>query len=59
MRVALYARISTADKEQNPETQLIPLREFVIAQRWTLAGEFVDCAPARQIYGLARHGVSC
>ncbi len=29
MRVALYARINTADKEQNPETQLIPLREFV------------------------------
>ncbi len=49
MRVALYARISTADKEQNPETQLIPLREFVTAQKWTVAGEFVDRAPATDL----------
>jgi DNA invertase Pin-like site-specific DNA recombinase len=46
MWVALYARVSTADKEQNPETQLVPLREFVTAQGWTVAGEFVDRAPA-------------
>jgi DNA invertase Pin-like site-specific DNA recombinase len=49
MRVALYARVSTADKEQNPETQLVPLREFVTAQRWTVAGEFVDRAPATDL----------
>ena len=49
MRVALYARISTADKEQNPETQLDPLREFVTAQRWTVTGEFVDRAPATDL----------
>jgi len=49
MRVALYARVSTADKEQNPETQLVPLREFVAAQRWTVAGEFVDRAPATDL----------
>ncbi len=49
MHVALYARISTADKEQDPETQLIPLREFVTAQRWTVAGEFVDRAPATDL----------
>src|SRR5574337_1815158 len=48
-RVALYARISTADKEQNPETQLIPLREFVTAQRGTVAGEFVDRSPATDL----------
>ena len=30
-RVAIYARVSTADKDQNPETQLLPLREY--AQR--------------------------
>jgi DNA invertase Pin-like site-specific DNA recombinase len=48
MRVALYARISTADKEQNPETQLIPMREFT-AQRGTIVREFVDRAPATDL----------
>jgi DNA invertase Pin-like site-specific DNA recombinase len=28
MRVAIYARVSTSDRDQDPETQLIPLREF-------------------------------
>jgi len=51
MRAALYARVSTADKEQNPETQLLPLREFVVAQGWTLAGEFVDHASASDLRG--------
>ena len=45
-RVGLYARVSTADKDQNPETQLLPLREFVAAQGWTVAGEYVDHASA-------------
>jgi DNA invertase Pin-like site-specific DNA recombinase len=49
MRVALYARISTIDKEQNLETQLIPLRDFVTTQGWTIAGEFVDRAPATDL----------
>jgi DNA invertase Pin-like site-specific DNA recombinase len=26
MRVALYARVSTSDKDQNPENQLVLLR---------------------------------
>ena len=51
MRVALYARVSTADKEQNPDTQLLPLREFVTAQGWTPAGEYVDHAPANDLRG--------
>ena len=29
IRVALPARVSTSDRDQNPETQLMPLREFV------------------------------
>ena len=29
MRMALYARVSTRDKDQNPETQLLRLRQFV------------------------------
>ncbi len=49
MRVAIYARISTADKDQNPDTQLLSLREFAAAQGWTVAGEFTDCAPATDL----------
>lgn len=41
-RVALYARVSTADKGQNPEVQLTPLREFCKARGWSCVGEFVD-----------------
>jgi DNA invertase Pin-like site-specific DNA recombinase len=46
MRVRLYARVSTQDKDQNPETQLLPLREFCRAQGWEVPGEYVDHAPA-------------
>ena len=49
MRAAIYARVSTADKDQNPETQLLPLREFSAAQGWTVAGEFADRAPATDL----------
>ncbi len=49
LRVAIYARVSTTDKDQNPETQLLPLREFAAAQRWTVAGEFTDRAPATDL----------
>lgn len=46
MRVAIYARVSTADKDQDPETQLIPLREFCQAQGWDVVNEYVDQASA-------------
>ncbi len=49
MRVAIYARVSTDDKGQTPETQLIPLREFVAANGWTIAGEFVDTVSAADL----------
>jgi DNA invertase Pin-like site-specific DNA recombinase len=49
MRAALYSRVSTTDKDQDPETQLLPMREFVAAQGWTVAGEFVDRAPATDL----------
>jgi len=49
VRVAIYARVSTSDKDQNPETQLLPLREFAAAQGWTVAGEFTDHAPATDL----------
>ena len=49
MRVALYARVSTSDKEQDPETQLIPMREFVQDQVWESCGPYVDYAPATDL----------
>jgi DNA invertase Pin-like site-specific DNA recombinase len=52
-RVGIYARVSTADKDQDPDTQLLPLHEFAGAQGWTTAGEFVDHASATDIRGRA------
>ena len=49
MKVALYARVSTSDKDQNPETQLIPLQDFCSAQGWELFREYVDRAPANDL----------
>ena len=46
MRVAIYARVSTSDKDQEPETQLMPLRDFCEAQDWDVYGEYVDRASA-------------
>ena len=46
MRVAVYARVSTSDKEQNPYTQLLPLRDFCIAQGYEVHDEYIDHAPA-------------
>lgn len=54
MRVGIYARVSTADKDQNPETQLLPLREFCNAQSWGSAGEYVDTASATDLRGRVR-----
>lgn len=52
MRVAVYARVSTNDKEQNPETQLRPLREHVAGlDGITTLGEFVDTASADDLRG--------
>src|SRR5262249_2860066 len=51
MRVGIYVRVSTQDKDQNPETQLLPLREFAAVQGWSVAGEFVDQASATDLRG--------
>ena len=51
MRAALYARVSTADKDQDPTTQLMPLRDFAAAQGRTVAGEYVDQASAADLKG--------
>jgi DNA invertase Pin-like site-specific DNA recombinase len=42
LRAILYCRISTTDKNQNPEVQLVPLREFVEKRGWQTIGEFID-----------------
>lgn len=41
-KVAIYARISTADKWQDLETQLMPLREYITHRGWTLYNEYTD-----------------
>src|SRR5918999_773597 len=49
MKIALYARVSTSDKDQDPETQLLPLRDFCTAQGWEVYREYVDQAPANDL----------
>ena len=46
MKVALYTRVSTSDRDQNVDTQLMPLRDFCAAQGWQIIAEYVDHAPA-------------
>lgn len=43
-RVALYARVSTQDKGQDPETQLTQLREYALRRNFEVMGEFIDYA---------------
>src|SRR6266581_7443449 len=42
MRTALYARVSTSDKGQDPEMQLRELREHCKRRGWEIIGEYVD-----------------
>ena len=41
-RVAIYARVSTKNNGQDPETQLMALREYVQARKLEVFGEYVD-----------------
>jgi len=43
-RVALYARVSTLDKGQDPETQLQALREYAARRGLVSVGEYIDYA---------------
>ena len=38
MKVALYARVSTDDKGQDPLNQLLQMRDFATRQGWTNRG---------------------
>ena len=42
MKTALYARVSTLDKGQDPQMQLRELREYCQRRGWTVTGEYVD-----------------
>jgi hypothetical protein len=42
MRVAIYARVSTANNGQDPTMQTRELREYAERRGWTVAGEYVD-----------------
>lgn len=42
MIVALYARVSTKQHGQDPETQLQPLRDYAAAKKCTILQEYVD-----------------
>jgi DNA invertase Pin-like site-specific DNA recombinase len=42
MKTAVYARVSTADKGQNPEMQLRELREYCGRRGWAITAEYVD-----------------
>jgi DNA invertase Pin-like site-specific DNA recombinase len=47
MKVALYARVSLDEgkedrRYQEPENQLVPLREWAASRGWEVFGEFVD-----------------
>ena len=49
-RLAVYARVSTRDKDQDPAVQLAPLREYAAARGWH-AAEYVDHASAADMSG--------
>ena len=42
MRVAIYARVSTANNGQDPTMQTHELHEYCDRRGWTVAGEYVD-----------------
>ncbi len=51
MRLALYARVSTQDKDQNLETQLLRLRDVRrVHGDWHIAKVYVDQASANDLY---------
>ena len=48
MRVAIYARVSTADKGQDPENQLRELRAWCINSGYTISREYVEHVSGRK-----------
>jgi DNA invertase Pin-like site-specific DNA recombinase len=48
MRVAIYARVSTGDKGQDPENQLHELRAWAVNSGHAIGGEYVDYESGRK-----------
>ncbi len=48
MRAALYARVSTKDKGQDVENQLLQLREFAQRSGWEVVHEYIDHASGKK-----------
>ena len=42
LRIAIYARVSTDDKGQDPLNQLLQLRQFAAQQGWIVVAEYTD-----------------
>jgi DNA invertase Pin-like site-specific DNA recombinase len=42
MKIALYARVSTTDKGQDPQMQLRELREYCERRKLDIVGEYID-----------------
>jgi DNA invertase Pin-like site-specific DNA recombinase len=42
LRVAIYARVSTSDKGQDPALQLTPLSDYCKQRGWQIVGHYVD-----------------
>jgi len=53
-KVILYARVSTRDKDQTPETQLHALRQYAAGRDWEIVEEYVDTASAGDLRGRSR-----
>jgi DNA invertase Pin-like site-specific DNA recombinase len=47
MRTVIYCRVSTKDKGQDVENQLIQLREFCARSQYTVLHEYIDKASAK------------
>lgn len=47
LKVALYSRVSTDDKGQDPVNQLRQLREFSASQGWAIIEEYTDRATGK------------
>lgn len=48
MRVAIYARVSTDDKGQDPENQLRELRDWCSNAGHSICGEYIDYESGRK-----------
>ncbi len=49
MKAALYARVSTVDKDQNPQIQLKALKDYCQAMDWQIFAEYTDTARAADL----------